>query len=103
MTVVKNSATGEIVRFWEEFGHKFEVERLLEPRLQGAGLRYFRLWDNGYPASGGQWHYTMESALKRAEYVLQGGYANRIRWLEMRVNELTGQLVLAQNGKIPQK
>jgi len=87
-----------IVKEWTEFGHFFQVEKLDPPKLVGAGLRYFRLWDNNYPASGGQWHYTLEDAISRADYVLQCGYVDRISWLEQRVNELQRDLWLERNN-----
>jgi hypothetical protein len=76
---------------WTEFGHHFQIERLPEPRMVGAGLRPFRLWDNGHPATGGQWHYDMEGARARARYVLEGSYSRRVAWLEQQVNALTAQ------------
>ncbi len=78
----------DIIKQWTEFGHTFIIERLAEPRQQGASLRHFRLWDNGHPAGGGQWHVDLESAEARAQYVLRGDYADRISWLEQRVQTL---------------
>jgi hypothetical protein len=88
--------TGTVVHSWREFGHHFQIEKLLEPKLVGAGERYYRLWDNGYPATGGQWHYTFENAVDRAEYCLDGEYINRISYLEQRVQTLEGQLFKAE-------
>lgn len=79
---------------WEriEFGHVFRIEKLATPKQIGATLRHFRLFDNGEPASGGQWHETQESAEHRADYVLQVSYIKRIEWLEHQVNTLTREL-----------
>lgn len=92
MSSKRPKITGEIVKDWTEFGHHFQVKELLTPIQRGAGMRTHRLWDNGYPASGGQWHYDLAGALRRADYVLQDGYSNRIAWLEMRVAELEHEL-----------
>jgi hypothetical protein len=81
-----------VVKEWTEFGHHFQVELLAEPKQVGAGLRTHRLWDNGSPASGGQWHYDLDGAVARAEYVLQCEYGARIHWLEQRVNVLEREL-----------
>ena len=72
-----------------EFGHDFFVELLDTPDKKG---RNFRLYDNGYPSLGGQWHYTLENAQSRAQYVLQGSYVNRIAFLEQRVQKLEAKL-----------
>lgn len=84
--------TGTIVADWTEFGHRFQIEKLLEPKLVGAGLRTHRLWDNGHPATGGQWHYDEEGARDRASYLLLCEYSDRIRWLENRVGVLSRRL-----------
>lgn len=81
-----------VVKDWTEFGHYFQIELLAEPKMVGAGLRTHRLWDNDFPAVGGQWHYDLEGAVARAEYVLQCDYGSRIRWLETRVMVLEREL-----------
>lgn len=73
----------------EEFGHKFRVMEL--PLLDSKGRKY-RLYDNGSPALGGQWHYTIDNAKARARYVLQGSYSRRIAYLELRVQNLERKL-----------
>lgn len=85
---MKQKPTGNIVNSWVEFGHHFQVEAIDPPKLVGAGDRHFRLWDNGQPAIGGQWHYTFEGAMERAEYLLHGDYVGRISYLEQRVQTL---------------
>lgn len=75
----------KVVASWREFGHRFTIVALAKPDAKG---RRFRLYDNGEPAYGGQWHHTVRSARARADYVLQGSYEGRIAWLEMRVNYL---------------
>ena len=72
-----------------EFGHTFLVEHLDKPDAKG---RRFRLYDNGCPALGGQWHYTLDNAIARAKYILQGDYSRRIAYLEQRVQNLERQL-----------
>jgi len=84
-----------IVEEWTEFGHHFQIERLAEPQRKGAGDRWYRLYDNGYPATGGQWHYTKENARSRADYLLHCSYADRISYLERRVAYLEGQIYKA--------
>lgn len=76
---------------WErvEFGHAFAVVELDTPDSKGRTLR---LYDNGQPALGGQWHYTLENAKERAEYVLRGSYSQRIGYLEQRVQKLEAEL-----------
>jgi hypothetical protein len=75
-----------------EFGHNFVVEKLVPPVVKGAGARGFRLYDNGFPALGGQWHYTLADAIARARYIVQGSYSARIAFLEQRVQNLERQL-----------
>ncbi len=79
---------------WEhvEFGHRFQVFALAKPDAKGRG---FRLYDNGHPALGGQWHYTLENAQERAEYVTKGSYSQRIGYLEQRVQVLEAQIARA--------
>lgn len=72
-----------------EFGHRFEVFQFDPPDSKG---RRFRLHDNGSPSLGGQWHYTLENAKARAEYVLLGSYSQRIGYLEQRVQKLEAQI-----------
>ena len=72
-----------------EFGHVFRVVELNRPGPKG---RMFRLYDNGYPALGGQWHYTLDTAIARAKYVVQGDYSRRIAFLEQRVQVLEREL-----------
>lgn len=79
---------GEIVKQWTEFGHVFAIEKLPEPVQRGATLRHYRLWDNGHPATGWQWHATQEDAESAAAYLLRGSYVSRIEYLEQRVHEL---------------
>lgn len=78
----------KVAKQWNEFGHNFIIEELPEPRLVGAGYRTHRLWDNGRPAYGGQWHYDVEGAESRAHYVLLCDYNSRIAFLENEVNVL---------------
>lgn len=73
----------------EEFGHKFRLMEL--PLLDRKGRKY-RLYDNGSPALGGQWHYTIENAIARAEYVVRCDYVSRIEYLEQRVQNLEREL-----------
>ncbi len=82
-------------KIWKhmEFGHCFEVFELEVPDSKG---RKFRLWDNGKPAFGGQWHHTLENAKKRAEYLLQGSYSQRIGYLQQRVQVLEAKLFREQ-------
>lgn len=72
-----------------EFGHVFEVRALSQSDRKGRG---FRLYDNGSPALGGQWHYTLQNAIERARYILQDSYFNRIAHLEQRVQVLEAQI-----------
>lgn len=90
---------GAIVHSWVEFGHKFQIEKLIEPRRVGAGDRYYRLWQNGYPSTGGQWHYDFEGAIARAEYVMLCEYEDRISYLEQRVQRLEGRISDMRNVK----
>lgn len=91
---------GDIVMDWTEDGHRFQIERLPQPIRIGAGDRHFRLWEDGHPASGGQWHYSLSSAVNRAEYVLLGGYHHRINWLELKVSTLERDLADARRGAL---
>lgn len=72
-----------------EFGHQFKVHKLQLKDRKGRG---FRLYDNGEPALGGQWHYTLQNAKARARYILQGSYSRRISYLEQRVQNLEREL-----------
>lgn len=80
--------TGKIVHGHIEEGHIFDVEELPAPVRKGASVRRFRLFHNGQPAFGGQWHSTLESAKKRIEYILLGDHVSRIRWLQNRIVDL---------------
>jgi hypothetical protein len=79
---------------WEDEcqGALFQLEELIEPRIVGAGARPYRLWCEGRPAVGGQWHYTIEGAkaeaTRRSDYDL---YAQITR-LRLRVINLERQL-----------
>ncbi len=90
---------GSIVEEFREFGHHFQIEKLDEPRRVGAGDRHFRLWDNGQPCFGGQWHYDLDGARRQVRYVVQGSYAGRITFLENAVRSLERQLHLARTAK----
>lgn len=81
-----------VVEEWTEFGHTFTIEKIDPPVRKGAGDRHYRLWCNGEPAYGGQWHYTIESARRRASYVLAFTYQKRIATLELMVNNLEKQV-----------
>lgn len=76
---------------WEkvEFGHSFKVVELDSADSKG---RKFRLYENGHPSIGGQWHYTLDNAQERAEYLLRCSYVRRIEYLEQRVQNLEAQL-----------
>lgn len=82
---------GEVLEERHEEGHHFQIELLPEPRLVGAGLRTHRLWDNGQPALGGQWHYDIESARFRADYIVLCDTSARIALLEARRGALEGR------------
>lgn len=75
-----------VVEEWSEFGHHFKITN--EKTIRSGMTRNFRLYDNGRPALGGQWHFTVEGAKSRAGFLLQSSYSDRIAWLERRVNEL---------------
>lgn len=81
-------------RLWEhvEFGHRFEV---FELHVADGKGRKFRLYDNGHPALGGQWHHSLDTAQERAEYLLRGSYVQRIAYLEQRVQVLEAQIARA--------
>lgn len=74
-----------VVIAWEQDGHSFRIERLEEPVQRGATLRTHRLYCDGEPALGGQWHTSVESAQERASYICQSTLYSRIRWLENRL------------------
>lgn len=84
--------TGEIVADWKEFGHHFQIEALDPPRRVGASERTHRLWDNGEPSFGGQWAWSEDCARRRAAYLVQGSYLQRIKFLELQVGSLERQL-----------
>jgi hypothetical protein len=86
------TASGRTVREWTESGRSFRIEKLAVPKLVGASERHFRLYDDGVPATGGQYHCTEEDALRRAAYVLETDYVKRISFLENQVNMLQTQL-----------
>lgn len=89
MTEMDGYRALEVVWVHVEFGHTFRVVKLTRPGPKG---RMFRLYDNGRPALGGQWHYNRMSAIARAKYVLQGSYSRRIAYLEQRVQVLEREL-----------
>jgi hypothetical protein len=81
-----------VIKKWTVFGHTFTIEALATPVLKGATTRHYRLYDNGVPATGMQWHARLEDAIARADYILQCSYVDRIAWLEQRVNALEHEL-----------
>ncbi len=91
---MKSEINGSIVKEWIEFGHYFQIESLSEPIIKGASERHYRLWDNGKPATGGQWHYSIDNAVARAKYVLLCDYSDRIAYLETRVQNLERAIAL---------
>ncbi len=88
------------VKDWTEFGHRFMIEQLDEPVQRGAGLRSFRLWHQNLnqgeraltPCLGGQWQYSVESAERWANYIIEGSYTRRITYLEETVRRLEKEL-----------
>lgn len=86
--------SGKIVWEHKEFGNHFLVELLDVPVERGAGLRTHRLWHNGGPCTGGQYHYDLDGAIQWATYRLKGDYVERIRWLEHKVHKLEAELHL---------
>lgn len=84
---------GEIV--WslrnEDNGDLLEVERLDEPVLKGAGLRTHRLWRNGRPEVGCQWHYDLEGAKKWANYRMEADLYRRVEHLKRMVHDLQAE------------
>ena len=82
-----------------EFGHVFSVRALNVPDRKG---RSFRLFDNGDPALGGQWHYTLQNAIERARYLLRGTYIQRIEYLEERVQILEADLHQCRRVQFPE-
>lgn len=83
--------TGRIVFDRKEWGIHHQIEELQFPLLRGAGLRRYRLWENGNPAIGNQYHYDLESAVASAQYLLEFTYNRRIEWLELRVSQLESE------------
>ena len=80
---------GRVIAFQRhEYGHLFEIEVQAIPDKKG---RYIRLYDNGTPAFGGQYHYNIENAMERAEYILVRDYMSKIHYLEQRVQTLEAQ------------
>lgn len=88
----KPAITGPVVYERTELGRTFQVERLAEPVVKGAGARLFRLWEDGSPSLGGQWQYSVDDAMERIDYVLRSYYADRLRFLEERVRKLEKML-----------
>lgn len=80
MTIRKQ--TGSIIESWEDGGHRFQIEQLECPRVIGSHERNYRLWMNGEPATGAQWHATIDRAKARAEYIAQGTLLGRLQHLE---------------------
>ncbi len=72
-----------------EFDHIFVVYELATLDKKG---RKFHLWNDNQPALGGQWHYTLENAQARAEYILNYSYVSRIEFLEQRVQNLEAEI-----------
>jgi len=86
---------GRTVLAWRVAGYRFRIVKLRVKRRVGAGDRRYRLYCDGVPALGGQWHYTLEEALARAEYLTICRYSTRIQYLEQQVSTLRNQLAAA--------
>lgn len=70
--------------FWEPHG--------LKPGNRKG--RSLRLYHNGEPALGGQWHHNVRSAFRRSDYVAAAFKRQEIKWLEDEVRRL--QRLLAE-------
>lgn len=92
-----SNPTGQIVETTRIEGRVFQIEKLDPPVRRGAGLRYYRLWEDGRPSFGGAWHYTLESAQRRITYVVEGSVIsqrdrllNYVNVLEREIAKLKG-------------
>lgn len=86
MTTLSPAPTGPIVEEWVEADLLFQIEKLLCPKMQGAGARPYRLWVNGAPSEGGQWCYDLEHARGNARYRVAQRKGYRLSHLEDRIN-----------------
>lgn len=85
----------KIVEEFSNAGHYFQIEELDPPILKGATMRTHRLWIDGDPARGAQYHHSLEFARKEAEYRALSTHISRIAWLESRVRSLEAALARA--------
>lgn len=77
-----------IVHTQEVDGKTYTIELLNPPVIRGAGLRTHRLRVNGVPASGRQYHYGLEGALKSIEFLVQYTHHQQLAALNTRVTQL---------------
>lgn len=84
---------------WEDDseGIHWQLEQLPVPRRVGAGDRPYRLWCDGYPATGGQWHYTIKGAKWEATRRTNHNLHNDIARSHARIMDLERQLSEARN------
>jgi hypothetical protein len=87
-TINLNNVVAELK---DEYKH-FQIEKLDPPIQKGAGLRYYRLWEDGYPASGWQWCYNLDHAIENAKYIMERNLYQKINLLKERVRQLEAQL-----------
>lgn len=83
---------GKVV--WEDHtgDDHWQLEKLVVPRLVGAGERPYRLWCNGRPAWGGQWQYSIEGAKWEATRRTDTNLHNQVARALVRISQLERQL-----------
>lgn len=77
-----------VVHTHEEDGVIYQVEKLHPPVLRGAGARHYRLYSNGQPCVGRQYHYELDTALADIEFMVQRSNHDRVESLQARIVRL---------------
>jgi hypothetical protein len=81
-----------LIKEWEEGGYLWQIMQIPERRV-GASMRGFRLFCNGEPAQGGQWHASIKDAEERAHYCAEGSMHAQITYLWSLINDYRQQKI----------
>lgn len=85
---VKRGGILSVVHTQVEDDVTYQIEKLWPPVLRGAGARHYRLWANGRPCTGRQYHYELQTALDDIEFMIKREHHNQLLSLQARISRL---------------